>query len=182
MPKANKTNAMRRLDTQKIAYELVTYDVDDDHFDGTLAAEKTGLDPAMVYKTLVLTADDQSHLVCVIPVGLELDLKAVARASGHKSAAMLHQKDLLPLTGYVRGGCTAVGMPLAGPHRRQRRPARDAGRPFPARSHRRDRREDSRALPRLNPAPDCVIIRMQRGDVHGICAWRRGDSDSLAGA
>ena len=115
MPKANKTNAMRRLDTQKIAYELVTYDVDDDHFDGTLAAEKTGLDPAMVYKTLVLTADDQSHLVCVIPVGLELDLKAVARASGHKSAAMLHQKDLLPLTGYVRGGCSPVGMKKAFP-------------------------------------------------------------------
>lgn len=115
MPKANKTNAMRQLDTRKIVYELVTYEVDEEHLEGTLVAEKTGLDPAMVYKTLVLTADDLSHLVCVIPVGLELDLKAVARASGHKSAAMLHQKDLLPLTGYVRGGCSPVGMKKAFP-------------------------------------------------------------------
>ena len=64
----------------------------------------------MVYKTLVLTSDKESHLVCVIPVEKELDLKAVARASGNKSVAMLHQKDLLPLTGYLRGGCSPIGM------------------------------------------------------------------------
>ena len=67
-------------------------------------------DPDMIYKTLVLTGDRQSHLVCVIPVEKELDLKAVARASGNKSVSMLPQKELLPLTGYLRGGCSPIGM------------------------------------------------------------------------
>lgn len=110
MAKAIKTNVLRHLDARKIPYETREYPVDDDHFDGKLVAAKTGLDAAMVYKTLVLTGDKQSHLVCVIPVEKELDLKAVARASGNKSVAMLPQKDLLPLTGYVRGGCSPIGM------------------------------------------------------------------------
>ena len=84
--------------------------MEDDHFDGKLVAGKTGLDPQMIYKTLVLTGDKEKHLVCVIPVEKELDLKAVARASGNKSVAMLPQKELLPLTGYVHGGCSPVGM------------------------------------------------------------------------
>lgn len=111
MAKAVKTNVLRHLDAQKIPYETREYlVVEEDHFDGKLVAEKIGVDPSMVYKTLVLTGDKQSHLVCVIPVEKELDLKAVARASGNKSVAMLPQKDLLPLTGYIRGGCSPIGM------------------------------------------------------------------------
>lgn len=110
MAKAIKTNVLRHLDARKIPYETREYAVEDDNFDGKLVAGKTGLDPVMIYKTLVLTGDKQSHLVCVIPVEKELDLKAVARASGNKSVAMLPQKDLLPLTGYLRGGCSPIGM------------------------------------------------------------------------
>lgn len=110
MAKAVKTNVLRQLDAAKIPYETREYPVEDDNFDGKLVAGKTGLDARMIYKTLVLTGDKQSHLVCVIPVEKELDLKAVARASGNKSVAMLPQKDLLPLTGYLRGGCSPIGM------------------------------------------------------------------------
>ena len=110
MAKAIKTNVLRHLDAAHIAYETREYPVTDDNFDGKLVAAKTGLDPAMIYKTLVLTDDRGGHLVCVIPVEKELDLKKVARAAGHKSAAMLPQKDLLPLTGYLRGGCSPIGM------------------------------------------------------------------------
>ena len=110
MAKAVKTNVLRHLDAKKIPYETREYAVEDDNFDGKLVAGKTGLNPDMIYKTLVLTGDKQSHLVCVIPVEKELDLKAVARASGNKSVAMLPQKDLLPLTGYLRGGCSPIGM------------------------------------------------------------------------
>lgn len=110
MAKAIKTNVLRYLDAHHIPYETVAYTVEDDNYDGKLIAAKTGLPASMVYKTLVLTGDKESHLVCVIPVDKELDLKAVARASGNKSVAMLHQKDLLPLTGYLRGGCSPIGM------------------------------------------------------------------------
>ena len=115
MAKAVKTNVLRHLDAAKIPYETREYAVEDDNFDGKLVAGKTGLNPDMIYKTLVLTGDRQSHLVCVIPVEKELDLKAVARASGHKSVSMLPQKDLLPLTGYLRGGCSPIGMKKAYP-------------------------------------------------------------------
>lgn len=110
MAKAVKTNVLRHLDAAKIPYETREYPVDDENFDGKLVAAKTGLDPAMIFKTLVLTGDRGSHLVCVIPVERELDLKAVARASGNKSVAMLPVKELLPLTGYLRGGCSPIGM------------------------------------------------------------------------
>lgn len=110
MAKAVKTNVLRHLEARGIPYETRTYTVEEEHFDGKLVAEKIGLDAAMVFKTLVLTGDRQSHLVCVIPVEKELDLKAVARASGNKSVSMLAQKDLLPLTGYIRGGCSPIGM------------------------------------------------------------------------
>lgn len=115
MAKAIKTNVLRRLDALKIPYETREYAVDDDNFDGKLVAAKVNLSPDMIYKTLVLTGDKQSHLVCVIPVEHELDLKAVAHASGNKSVAMLPQKDLLPLTGYLRGGCSPIGMKKAFP-------------------------------------------------------------------
>lgn len=110
MAKAVKTNVLRALDAQGIPYETREYAVEDDNFDGKLVAGKTGLDPAMIYKTLVLLGDNRKPLVCVVPVEKELDLQAVARASGNKAVAMLPQKELLPLTGYQRGGCSPIGM------------------------------------------------------------------------
>lgn len=110
MAKAVKTNVLRQLDAHKIPYETREYAVEGDNFDGKLVAAKVGLDPAMIFKTLVLTGDKGAHLVCVIPVEKELDLKAVARAASHKSVSMLPVKELLPLTGYLRGGCSPIGM------------------------------------------------------------------------
>ncbi len=110
MAKPIKTNVLRHLDAAKIPYETREYDVSDENFDGKLVSGKVGLPAEMIYKTLVLTGEKQKYLVCVIPVEKELDLKAVARASGNKSVAMLPQKDLLPLTGYLRGGCSPIGM------------------------------------------------------------------------
>ena len=115
MAKPVKTNVLRHLDAEKIPYETLTYEVEKDHFDGKTVAAQVGLDPDMVYKTLVLCDDAHGHLVCVIPVNLELDLKKVARASGHKAVSMLPQKELLPLTGYIRGGCSPIGMKKAFP-------------------------------------------------------------------
>ena len=110
MAKTVKTNVLRFLDAHRIPYETREYTVDDENYDGKLVAGKTGLDPAVIFKTLVLLGDGQKPLVCVIPVEEELDLKAVARATGNKSVAMLPQKELLSLTGYQRGGCSPIGM------------------------------------------------------------------------
>ncbi len=115
MAKPIKTNVLRHLDAAKIPYETREYDVSDENYDGKLVSAKVGLPAEMIYKTLVLTGDKTKHLVCVIPVEKELDLKAVARATGNKSVAMLPQKDLLPLTGYLRGGCSPIGMKKAFP-------------------------------------------------------------------
>lgn len=121
MAKAIKTNVLRHLDAQKIPYETREYDVSDENYDGKLVADKVKLPAEMIYKTLVLTGDrspvgsKSQYLVCVIPVEMELNLKAVARATGNKSVAMLPQKDLLPLTGYLRGGCSPIGMKKAFP-------------------------------------------------------------------
>ena len=115
MAKAIKTNVLRHLDAAKIPYETREYDVSDENYDGTLVAAKVNLPAEMIYKTLVLTGDKTKYLVCVIPVEKELDLKAVARATGNKSVAMLPQKELLPLTGYLRGGCSPIGMKKAFP-------------------------------------------------------------------
>ena len=115
MAKPIKTNVLRHLDAHKIPYETREYDVSDENYDGTLVAAKVNLPAEMIYKTLVLTGDKTKYLVCVIPVEKELDLKAVARATGNKSVAMLPQKELLPLTGYMRGGCSPIGMKKAFP-------------------------------------------------------------------
>lgn len=112
---AVKTNVLRYLDAHKIPYVTYEYTIEDENYDGKLIAQKTGVEAARVFKTLVLNDDKNGHLVCVIPVDRELDLKAVARASGHKSVAMLPQKELLPLTGYLRGGCSPIGMKKAFP-------------------------------------------------------------------
>ena len=113
MAKPVKTNVLRHLDAAKIPYETREYDVSDENYDGKLVADKVQLPADMIYKTLVLTGDKLKYLVCVIPVEKELDLKAVARATGNKSVAMLPQKELLPLTGYLRGGCSPIGMKKA---------------------------------------------------------------------
>ncbi len=107
--KEAKTNAMRILEREDIPYESLAYEAGE-FTDGTEAARKLGLPPELVFKTLVTEGADREHYVFVIPVQKELDLKKCARAAGVKSVAMIHVKDLLPLTGYVRGGCTAVGM------------------------------------------------------------------------
>ena len=108
--KLHKTNVMRCLETAGIPFETRRYDVSDENFDGKLAAAKIGMDPEAVFKTLVLMGDKGSHLVCCIPVSEELDMKKAARASGNRRAELLPLKELLPLTGYVRGGCSPIGM------------------------------------------------------------------------
>ncbi|MBO6170407.1 MAG: Cys-tRNA(Pro) deacylase [Bacteroidales bacterium] len=112
MSKTNveKTNAARLLDAAGIKYSLVTYEVDEEHLDAGHVAAQLGEDIDMVFKTLVLRGDKTGLFVCVIPGSLEVDLKVAARISGNKSCAMIHVKELLPLTGYIRGGCSPIGM------------------------------------------------------------------------
>ena len=105
-----KTNVMRMLDKEKVPYTPHTYDHGDGAIDGASVAAKMGQDPARVFKTLVTQGAGKSYFVFVVPVLAELDLKKAARAVGEKSVAMLPQKELLPLTGYVHGGCSPVGM------------------------------------------------------------------------
>lgn len=105
-----KTNAVRILEGENIAYELMEYDVTDGLVDGVSVAEKTGQAVEMVYKTLVAKANERELFVFLLPVDLELDLKKAAKAAGVKKIEMLPLKDLTKETGYVRGGCSAVGM------------------------------------------------------------------------
>jgi Cys-tRNA(Pro)/Cys-tRNA(Cys) deacylase len=105
-----KTNAARLLDAAGIRYSLVEYTVDEDHLEASHVAEQLGEDLDRVFKTLVLRGDKSGPFVCVIPGSLEVDLKVAARISGNKNCEMLHVKELLPLTGYIRGGCSPIGM------------------------------------------------------------------------
>lgn len=105
-----KTNAARLLDAAGIAYSLVEYAVDEEHLEASHVAEELGEDIDRVFKTLVLRGDKSGPFVCVIPGSLEVDLKVAARISGNKNCEMLHVKELLPLTGYIRGGCSPIGM------------------------------------------------------------------------
>ena len=104
-----KTNAMRILDRLKIPYTHYTYECDE-FVDGMQVVKMLGLDPGKVYKTLVTRSTANEYFVFVIPVAAELDLKKAARAAGQKSLAMIHVREINQVTGYVRGGCTAVGM------------------------------------------------------------------------
>lgn len=110
MAKISKTNAARLLDRAGIAYELVPYEVDEEHLAATHVAEQLGEDIAQVFKTLLLRGDRNGVFVCVIPGDGEVNLKSAAKVSGNKSAEMLHVKELLPTTGYIRGGCSPIGM------------------------------------------------------------------------
>ena len=105
-----KTNAARLLDAAGIAYELVPYEVDEEHLEASHVAEQLGEDLDQVFKTLVLRGDRTGLFVCVMPGSLEVDLKVAARISGNKSCEMIHVKELLPSTGYIRGGCSPIGM------------------------------------------------------------------------
>ena len=113
MAKANehKTNVMRVLDQKKIPYAAHTYPHEEGAaVDGVTVAKSMGQDPARVFKTLVTQGASKAYYVFDIPVAEALDLKKAARAVGEKSIAMIHQKDLLGLTGYVHGGCSPIGM------------------------------------------------------------------------
>ena len=105
-----KTNAARLLDKAGIKYELIPYPVDENHLSAVEVAEQIGEDIKLVYKTIVLHGDRSGHFVCVVRGDEEIDLKEAARISGNKKVELIHVKDLLPLTGYIRGGCSPVGM------------------------------------------------------------------------
>ncbi|MGE7660135.1 Cys-tRNA(Pro) deacylase [Peribacillus sp. NPDC097197] len=107
---ASKTNAMRILDKKKIKYEMMSYDANDGKIDGITVAYKIGKSPETVFKTLVTHNGPQQLYVFVIPVAAELDLKKAAKAAGVKKIEMLAVKDLQKYTGYIRGGCSPIGM------------------------------------------------------------------------
>jgi len=105
-----KTNAMRILEHADIAYHISEYEYDEDNLSGIYAAKQLGIPAAQVFKTLVACGDKTGVLVFCIPVDMELDLKKAAAVSGNKKVEMIHVKELLTLTGYIRGGCSPVGM------------------------------------------------------------------------
>lgn len=105
-----KTNAMRILDKARIAYEIKTYEYEEDDLSGVGAAAKMGIDPAMMYKTLVLKGQHEAVIVCLLPVAEKLDLKKLARTAGEKNLEPYHVKDLLKTCGYMRGACSPIGM------------------------------------------------------------------------
>lgn len=108
--KIAKTNAARLLDKAGVTHELIPYEVDEEHLDAGHVAEQLHEDIRQVFKTLVMRGDRSGIFVCVIPGNREVDLKAAAKVSGNKSAAMLHLRELLATTGYIRGGCSPIGM------------------------------------------------------------------------
>ena len=105
-----KNNAARLLDAKSISYNLVEYEVDESDLSAITLAQKIGQNIEQLFKTLVLRGDKMGVFVCVIPGNAEVNLKKAAKISGNKSCAMIHQKELLPLTGYIRGGCSPLGM------------------------------------------------------------------------
>ena len=108
--KINKTNAARQLDQMKVNYELIPYEVDENNLGAEHIAELLEQPIERVFKTLVLRGDKTGLFVCVIPGAEEVDLKKAAKVTGNKKVEMIHVKELLPLTGYIRGGCSPIGM------------------------------------------------------------------------
>jgi Cys-tRNA(Pro)/Cys-tRNA(Cys) deacylase len=105
-----KTNAARILDRLKVNYELIEYEVDENDLSAVHVAETAGVPIERIYKTLVLQGDKNGIFVCIVPGGKEIDLKKAAFISLNKKAAMIKMNDLEPLTGYIRGGCSPLGM------------------------------------------------------------------------
>ena len=110
-----KTNAARLLDQMKVAYDLIPYEVDENDLGAQHIAEQLGQPIERLFKTLVLRGDKLGLFVCVIPGAEEVDLKKAAKVTGNKKVEMIHVKELLPLTGYIRGGCSPIGMNKALP-------------------------------------------------------------------
>ena len=108
--KLEKTNAARLLDKAKLQYDLIPYEFDENDLAAQHVADSLGQDIAKVFKTLVLRGDKTGYIVCVIPGDKEVDLKALAKVSGNKKVEMIPMKDLLQVTGYIRGGCSPIGM------------------------------------------------------------------------
>lgn len=108
--KINKTNAARLLDKANIRYELIPYQVDENDLAARHIAEQLSEPLEQVFKTLVLSGDKTGYFVCVVPGDSEVDLKAAAKVSGNKKCDLIPMKDLLSVTGYIRGGCSPVGM------------------------------------------------------------------------
>ena len=104
------TNAMRLLRAAGIEFEVRTYEVDENDLSGVSVAKKVGMNPEEVFKTLVLRGEKKGVMVCIVPVELEVDLKKLAHAAGDKKVEMVAMKEILGLTGYIRGGCSPVGM------------------------------------------------------------------------
>ena len=113
--KVKKTNAARILDNLKISYEVKTYEVDEEDLSAVHVADTMGLDIKTIFKTLVARGDKSGVIMAVINGADELDFKALAKASGNKSVEMIHLKELQPLTGYIRGGCSPLGAKKAYP-------------------------------------------------------------------
>jgi len=105
-----KTNAMRILEQNEIEYSIITYEKNDGKIDGVSVAYKIGKDPKFVYKTLVLQGNSKNIYVFIVPVSEELDLKKAASAAGEKKIEMIPVNDMLKYTGYIRGGCSPIGM------------------------------------------------------------------------
>ena len=112
---AEKTNAARLLEAAGIKFELIPYEYSEDDLSAQSVAAELGEDIDLVFKTLVLRGDRNGIFVCVIPGDFELDLKLAAKISGNKSCEMVHVRELLTLTGYIRGGCSPIGMKKAYP-------------------------------------------------------------------
>ena len=108
--KTNKTNAARLLDKAKVPYELIPYEVDESDLSAVHVAASLGEGIDCVFKTLILHGDKTGYFVCVIPGDKEVDLKMAAKVSGNKKCDLIPVKELLPLTGYIRGGCSPIGM------------------------------------------------------------------------
>jgi Cys-tRNA(Pro)/Cys-tRNA(Cys) deacylase len=106
----SKTNALRLLDSKRISYQLMTYENADGKIDGVSVAQKINKEPRMVYKTLVSQGISKALYVFIIPVEAELDLKKAAKAAGEKKVEMIPVKDIQKWTGYIRGGCSPIGM------------------------------------------------------------------------
>ncbi|WP_458863181.1 Cys-tRNA(Pro) deacylase [Acidaminobacterium chupaoyuni] len=110
MAAALKTNVCRILDSAKVAYQTYQYDASDGAIDGESVAKKVGIDPRRMFKTLVTRGHSGNFCVFVLPVNRELDLKAAARAAGEKAVEMIHVSEINKVTGYIRGGCSPIGM------------------------------------------------------------------------
>lgn len=108
--KIEKTNAARLLDKARIEYNLIPYEFDENDLAAQHVADSLGQDIACVFKTLVLHGDRTGHIVCVVPGNMEVNLKSLAKVSGNKKVEMIAMKDLLAVTGYIRGGCSPIGM------------------------------------------------------------------------